>query len=268
MRGVEFLRELAEAAGLAGPSIVIAPLEPRAGHPPAGVPGLGAVRLDPEAERYPASMIKTPIAACLAAAWARGDCRPEDRAGVTAANMTANDKPSPFVAGYSAGLEELATLMIARSDNVATNVLIDFLGRERITAHCVEIGLARTAVRRKLSGSLPLIEDPGATGRNSHPASDAAALFGAIARRELPGSEWLAGVLAAQEWNDKLSLGLRRGDRFAHKTGDTEEVSHDGGILETAEGHRYALAVYTALPSSPEADARFGAFMRALRPLL
>ncbi len=225
-------------------------------------------QLDPEAERYPASMIKTPIAACLAGAWAEGAHDPGERVAVTAANMTVNDKPSPFVPGYEATLEELACLMIARSDNVATNVLIDVLGRERITAFCREIGLARTAVRRKLSGSLPLIEDPEATGRNSHPASDAARLFGAIARRELPGSAWLEGVLAAQEWNDKLSLGLRPGDRFAHKTGDTDEVSHDGGILDTAEGRRYAIVVYSALPSSPEADARFGAFMQSLRPLL
>jgi beta-lactamase class A len=259
----EPLVEMAHAAGLAGASIVLARLE-RA--PQDGVSE--DARLDPDAERYPASMIKTPIAACLADAWAGGAHGPGERVPVAAANMTSTDKPSPLVPGYEATLEELARLMIVRSDNVATNVLIDVLGRSRISAFCREAGLARTAVHRKLSGSLPLIVDPEETGRNSHPASDAALLFGAIARRQLAGSVWLEGVLAAQEWNDKLSLGLLPGDRFAHKTGDTDEVSHDGGILDTVEGRRYLIVVYTALPSSPQADARFGAFMRALRPLL
>jgi beta-lactamase class A len=253
---------LARGAGLSGASIVLA----RTGA--AAQAQAEVVRLDAEAERYPASMIKTPIAACLAGAWAAGEHDPAERVTVTAANMTANDKPSPFVPGYEATLEELARLMLVRSDNVATNVLIDLLGRARISAFCREIGLSRTAVRRKLSGSLPLIEDPQATGRNSHPASDAAKLFAAIERGELAGSAWLQAALAGQEWNDKLSGGLEPGDRFAHKTGDTDEVSHDGGILDTAGGRRYLLVVYTALPSSPQADARFGAFMRALRPLL
>lgn len=259
----ERLAGMAHGAGLAGASIVLARLD--------GSPGEcagSAARLDPWAERYPASMIKTPIAACLANAWARGAHDPGETVAVAAENMTATDMPSPLLPGYSATLEELARLMIVRSDNVATNVLIDVLGRARISAFCREAGLARTAVHRKLSGSLPLIVDPGETGRNSHPASDAAQLFGAIARRELAGSLWLEGVLAEQEWNDKLSLGLLPGDRFAHKTGDTDDVSHDGGILDTAEGRRYSIVVYTAMPSSPQADARFGTFMRALRPLL
>jgi beta-lactamase class A len=259
----EPLAGMAHAAGLAGASIVLTRLDGSA-HGGAA----DDVRLDPEAERYPASMIKTPIAACLADAWARDALGPGETATVAAANMTVTDKPSPLAPGCQATLEELARLMIVRSDNVATNVLIDVLGRSCISAFCREAGLARTAVHRKLSGSLPLIVDPEESGRNSHPACDAALLFGAIARRELAGSAWLEGVLAAQEWNDKLSLGLRPGDRFAHKTGDTDEVSHDGGILDTAEGRRYLIVVYTALPSSPQADARFGTFMRALRPLL
>ncbi len=65
-----------------------------------------------------------------------------------------------------------------------------------------------------------------------------------------------------------MPRGLREGDRFAHKTGDTDEVSHDGGILTLANGRRFVLVVYTALPSSPEADARLAAFARALRPQL
>jgi beta-lactamase class A len=93
-------------------------------------------------------------------------------------------------------------------------------------------------------------------------------LLGAIAAGTIAGADWLYATLAAQEWNEKLSGGLQPGDRFAHKTGDTDEVTHDGGILETAQGQRYVLVVYTALPSGARNDQRLCAFMEALRPHL
>ena len=227
------------------------------------------VEIRADAQITPASMIKVPIAAELAASWAEGRSAPGDLVAVGAANMTHNDAPSPLVPGYRAGLEELGRLMLTRSDNVATNMLVDVLGRERINARCRQLGLQATAVRRKLSGSLPLIDDPEATGRNAHPAADAALLFEAIALERAPGSAWLSQTLAAAEWNGKLSRGLQPGDRFAHKTGDTDEVSHDGGILTTAEGSRYVLVVY-APGAAPEGDddSRLTRLMRALRPSL
>ena len=69
-------------------------------------------------------------------------------------------------------------------------------------------------------------------------------------------------------WNTKLSAGLEPGDRFAHKTGDTDDSSHDGGILELARGGRYVIVAYSELASNDETDARFAAFMRRLRPML
>jgi beta-lactamase class A len=249
------LERLALTAGLATPSILVRRLSPDS-----WAAGLAADR-----PLYPASMIKVPLAAAL---WGTQDRDPAARVTVNAANMTANDAASPLVPGYAATLDELATLMLTRSDNVATNVLIDVVGRAEATAFCAYLGLAQTAIRRKLSGDLPLIDDPQATGRNAHPAADAARLFEAIATGSAPRSHWLYATLGRQEWNEKLSRGLRPGDLFAHKTADTEEVTHDGGILESAEGHRYVVVVYTALRSSPESDARLAEFMTALRPLL
>jgi beta-lactamase class A len=212
-----------------------------------------------------ASMIKTPLAAALTALWSAGRLDAGARVSVSAANMTPNDDESPLEPGYNATLDELATLMLTRSDNVAANVLIDVVGRGWATEYVRGIGLRATAIRRKLSGSLPLIDDPEATGRNAHPAGDAAALFRMIAEGSIPGAEWLHTTLLAQRWNGKLSRGLLPGDRFAHKTGDTDEVTHDGGVLDTAEGARYVIVVYTSLASSGDADARFATFMGRLR---
>jgi beta-lactamase class A len=255
----ERLATLAKEAGLLDPSVLVRPLER---------PGEPSWTVAPDRPLSPASMIKVPLAAALATLWEVGTLRPGAPARVGPAHLTANDASSPFEHGVVAGLADYAALMVTRSDNVATNVLIDAIGRDRANTILAGFGLRATAIRRKLSGCLPLIDDPEATGRNAHPAADAARLFEAIATDRIPGSNFLRELLRAQEWNDKLSLGLRPGDRFAHKTGDHDAASHDGGILDTREGRRYVVVVYTRLASSPASDARLGDFMRMLRPFL
>lgn len=255
------LRLLAREAGLEPASILVTDLRDGA--------ILGAV--DPERDFYPASMIKTPLVAAVLAQVDAGILTLDQRFDVTEANATHNDAPSPLVPGYTARLDELCELAIARSDNVATNVLFDAVGREQATRIARDRwGLRDTAFYRKLSGSDPLIDDPlwDRTHLNTHPASDAAALFRMIALDLVPYAGLLRDWLAGQYWNDKLSRGLRDGDLFMHKTGDTGDVSHDGGIMVTAENRAFVVVVYTGLPSTDETSARFAPFMSELRAVL
>lgn len=255
------LCSIAARAGLQPAAILLAGLD-------AGAP---RIAIDPDAAFYPASMIKTPLAAAALALVDEGSLDLEGRHEVTAANMTANDKPSPLEPGYVSELRELVDLAITRSDNVATNMLFDVIGRDRATDLVqARFGLRHTTFRRKLSGSLPLIHDPQWNGKqlNTHPPTDAARLFELIARSEIPLAGYLRDVLGRQEWNNKLSAGLQAGDRFAHKTGDTDEVTHDGGILQLPNGASYVVVVYTGMGSSEESNARFAPFMRELRALL
>jgi beta-lactamase class A len=248
-------------SGLQTPSVVIQSLND---------PDLKTV-LEADRPLYPASMIKTPLAAAAYAGVESGRLRLTDTFEVTPANMTLNDKPSPLKPGYRSPLSELIELMITRSDNVATNMLYDILGREEATRVVQQrFGLTKTAFYRKLSGSLPLIHDPEWDGqhRNTHPASDAAKLFQLIARDGVPFASKLRATLQRQEWNNKLSAGLQPGDGFAHKTGDTDEVTHDGGILTTAQGAAYVIVVYTGMESNDENNAKFAPFMRRLRSFL
>jgi beta-lactamase class A len=238
------------------------------------------VRLDRPGERiaidadhyyYPASMIKTPLALAAFTLVQDGVINLDETYQITQANMTANDKDSPLVPGYVAPLHQLIELMLTISDNVATNVLFDALGRERATEIVQQrYGLANTAFYRKLSGSEPLIGDPGwdKTHRNAHSAADAGRLFELIARDEVPFTRLFRGILDRQQWNNKLPAGLYPGDRFAHKTGDTGEVTHDGGILDTQEGASYVIVVYTGMPSSDANNAKFGPFMSSIRSQL
>jgi len=217
---------------------------------------------------YPASLIKVPLAVAVGSAVAEGRLAWATPVTVDARNATVNDAPSPIEPGYATTVLELTTFMLQRSDNVATNQLYDLLGRERATADIHALGFRETFFHRKLSGALPLIDDPEATGRNAFPAHEAVGLFVAIADGRVPEAAALRDILATSWWDVKLSRGLAPGDRFAHKTGDTDEVAHDAGILTLAEGSRWVLVVYTELPSSEENDLRFGAFMRMLRPYL
>lgn len=255
------IRAAAYDAGLAPASIVVERLDRPGPH----------IRIDADRYFYPASMIKTPLAAAALALVSDGELSLDDRFDVIDANMTANDKPSPLVPGYVATLQELIELAITISDNVATNMLYDVLDRSRATRIVQErFGLKTTAFYRKLSGSEPLINDPLWDGvhRNTHTAGDAANLFALIARDEVPYAPMLRDILLRQEWNNKLSLGLAAGDRFAHKTGDTDEVTHDGGILGTDDGASYIVVVYTGLPSSDGNNAKFAPFMHAVRSSL
>jgi beta-lactamase class A len=252
------LGRLAAEAGLTGARIQLRSLGPSG----------GAWAHDDGREIYPASLIKVPLAVATGFAIEAGRLQWDDAVTVHARNATFNDAPSPMVAGYRTTIEELVTLMLQRSDNVATNQLYDVLDRERATGDLRRLGFTKTAFRRKLTGRLPMIDDPAATGRNSFPPREAAELFVALACDGVPQAAVLRRVLATSWWDVKLSRGLEPGDAFAHKTGDTDEGSHDAGILTLAGGRRWVLVVYTELPSSDAHDERFGTFMRALRPRL
>ncbi|MEO7039364.1 MAG: serine hydrolase [Candidatus Elarobacter sp.] len=217
---------------------------------------------------YPASMIKLPLAVAAADAVAGERLRWDAPVTIDSRNATVNDAPSPMKPGYRTTVHELTTMMLQRSDNVATNQLYDLLGRERATADVHRLGFTESFFRRKLSGALPLIDDPEATGRNSFPAAEAVKLLAALAQDRVPEAAALRAILATSWWDVKLSRGLEPGDVFAHKTGDTDEVAHDAGILTVPGASRWVLAVYTEMPSCDEHDLRFGAFMRALRPYL
>lgn len=252
------LKQAAAKAGLAPASLVVTRLDR---------PG-PRLAIEPDRPFYPASMIKTPLALAAYALVQSGELNPDESYQVTQANMTANDKESPLVPGFAAPLHQLIELMLTISDNVATNMLFDVVGRERATETVQnQFGLTKTAFYRKLSGSEPLIADPDWDGvhRNSHPAGDAARLFEMIARDDVPFAGELRSILGRQQWNNKLSAGLSPGDRFAHKTGDTDEVTHDGGILHTEQSASYAIVVYTGLVSNDANNAKFGPFMSAIR---
>ncbi|MDQ6932200.1 MAG: class A beta-lactamase-related serine hydrolase [Candidatus Eremiobacteraeota bacterium] len=223
---------------------------------------------------YPASLIKMPIMAEAFHQFEAGVLQPDRSVVISQANQTMTAEETPLKQSYVATVAEMTELMITRSDNVATNQLMDVLGRKAVTAYMHELGLPTFLLGRKLSGSDPLIEDPEAIGRNRFPPAEAGRLLALIASDLIPGASAQRGMLACCVDNDKLVPGLRKGDVFMHKTGQTSTEDHDAGILDTAEGRRYVVVLYTTpQPNANESltshiDGQITEFMRALRAAL
>jgi beta-lactamase class A len=229
----------------------------------------GAYRAD--ANIYPASVIKAAVMAEVFHQYAEGAIAPDQTVVVSGANQTTTAEATPFEPAYRATIRELVEFMIARSDNIATNQLLDVVRRENVTAYMRELGLHTFLMGRKLSGSEPLIVDAEMVGRNRLPPEEIGRLLALVACDAVPGAAEQRRILAGCVHNDKLVPGLTPGDRFMHKTGETDEQSHDAGILVTASGRRYVIVLYTTPDPLPDhsdarhANANMTAWMHALR---
>lgn len=156
--------------------------------------------------------------------------------------------------GIELTLEDLLTLMIDVSDNTATNMLYDILGKDNINASIKELGIHNTLVARKLMRIIP--------GVYSYTtAKDTAIILeNFINPTELEKNlaEKSLSVLIKQQFNDGISKYLttcgccgslikfqnicpncktNKGETdpikvpFYHKTGEITGVTHDAGIL-------------------------------------
>lgn len=268
------LKESPMLAGALADAIAFARLE-NAGY--AYIVDVGALQFAQyrgDADVYPASVIKIAIMAEAFHQYAQGMLRPDATFSIAASNLTTTAEKTPFTPGHVAPVAQMVELMITHSDNIATNQLIDVLRRERVTDYMRSLALDSFLLGRKLSGSDPLVADPEMIGRNRMPPSQAARLLAFIATDQIAGAAQARAILGRCVDDEKLAAGLSPSDRFMHKTGETSDVNHDAGILETSAGKMYVLALYTQIhPESDRPASSFGnqamsTWMRRLREAL
>jgi beta-lactamase class A len=159
------------------------------------------------------------------------------------------DPNPPIKPGETWTLGKLAEVMVRRSDNVATNTLMDFLDRKKVTEFVQSMGLSSTFVRHKLSSGTD-VSDPDATGYNQMPPRDAATLLGLIARKELvspAASEAMYATLSGQLDRELIAAALPADAAYAGKTGELSAARNDAAIVR-APGREYVLVVYVQLP--------------------
>ena len=146
--------------------------------------------------------------------------------------------------GAALKVRDAATMMIICSDNIATNMVIDYLGLETINACIRELGFVHTVLHNPLH--FDRYDRLGTTTPR-----DYAALFARLARGELvsPGaSAEMLSISRSQPYNAMLTacfppLSLdceETGDPeliwVASKSGSMEACRNDGGIVHTPYG--------------------------------
>ena len=169
--------------------------------------------------------------------------------------------------GKNFSLKELLYLMIDVSDNTATNMLFDIIGKERLNSIIQNLGANNTCAPRKLMRVIPgiysytTVEDTILVLKNLVIA----------ATLSPPLIELSLDILSKQQINDLLSrdwnICKNCGERistihcskcnastdngsvvcaeFYHKTGEIEGILHDAGMIEIAHT-KYIIVLFSS----------------------
>jgi beta-lactamase class A len=156
--------------------------------------------------------------------------------------------------GSTYTVSRLLSLMIDVSDNTATNMLIRRVGRQRINATMLELGLTHTRL-----GDFIRSQGPIRWALRSSPA-DMMHLLGAMAKDQLV-DEWssraMIAILRGQHHNGLLPEPLPPGTDIAHKTGTLHDTLNDVGIVYGDGDDPYVIAVMTTDLPTLDAGRRF-----------
>jgi beta-lactamase class A len=138
---------------------------------------------------------------------------------------------------------KLIELMITKSDNTATNILMKKLGFDYLNRSFARLGLTATEVNRPV---LDLVSRRKGID-NFVSAADIASLYERMYKGRLvdhQASRTMLGFLSNQKVNDRLPRELPDDIEIAHKTGTIRGVVHDAGIV-FSPGEDYLICVLT-----------------------
>jgi beta-lactamase class A len=144
-------------------------------------------------------------------------------------------------------LRDLATMMVAVSDNSATNVLIDRVGMPNVNAMLDSLGLAHTRLRRKMMDLQAAKE-----GReNISSPREMMTLLGAIYHGKVLNKESTADFFKMLSTNKDsfIPRDLPAGLMIANKPGELEAVRNDSGVV-FVEGRPFVICVMTSFLSN------------------
>ena len=155
-------------------------------------------------------------------------------------------------------VRDLLHLMITRSSNLATNIMLDVFPAAAVRGTMADIGAQGMHVLRGVE-DIPAYE----RGMNNTTTADGfAAVLEALARCRLLSvdacTEGVA-ILAAQEFDEMIPAGVPDGVRVANKTGSITRIHHDGAIIYPEGRAPYVLVVLTRGWDDHDESARVGA---------
>ena len=183
--------------------------------------------------------------------------RPLDRRHVVAGTGVLRELTAPSMA-----LRDYATLMIVLSDNTATNVLIDTVGMERVTARMRALGLPQTKLRRRMID----LEAARRGDENVSTPGELAKLLQVLYRGDgltRRSHEALIAILEKDK-STPMRLGIPQEIRVANKPGSLEGVAVDAGIVFLKDRPYIFAAMTTFLEHEKTGDAAITAASRAV----
>jgi beta-lactamase class A len=158
----------------------------------------------------------------------------------------ADDSDSTLYAreGDTLSARDLAWLMITRSSNLATNLLVAQLGAPAIQATARALGADSIVVLRG-------VEDQKAFDlglNNTTTVRDLVELLAAIAQGRAASDSSTAimlDILSHQEFRMGIPAGLPPGTRVASKTGNLTAINHDAAVIFPPGRTPYVLVILT-----------------------
>lgn len=146
--------------------------------------------------------------------------------------------------GETETIYELTRLMIVRSSNLATNILIEKVGAQNVDDFVQALGIEGVIIRRGVEDNVAfrLGMNNSATARGLTQTMDL------IARRKVvseAASVQMIEILLGQEFNESIPALLPQNVDIAHKTGWTGNVYHDTGIVYPEHREPYVLTIMT-----------------------
>ncbi len=192
-----------------------------------------------------ASSIKITVLAQLYLQAQQGKLKLTDPYTVQASDLVPD---SDIMGGLTPGvtritLRDLATMMVAVSDNSATNVLIDRVGMDSVNSMLDSLGLSHTRLRRKMMDLKAAAE-----GReNVSTPREMMTLLDAIYRGKVLNKESTADFFRMLSTNKSswIPRDLPADLKIANKPGSLEGVRNDSGVV-FVEGRPYVICVMTA----------------------
>jgi len=192
-----------------------------------------------------ASSIKIAVLANLYLQAQQGKLKLTDLYTVQASDLVPD---SDIMGGLTPGvtrltLRDLATMMVAVSDNSAANVLIDRVGMENVNAMLDSLRLAHTRLRRKMMD----LEAASQGRENISTPREMTTLLAAVYRGKLLNKESTADFFKVLSTNKDswIPRDLPADLKIANKPGSLEAVRNDSGIV-FVEGRPYVICVMTA----------------------
>jgi len=192
-----------------------------------------------------ASSIKITVLANLYLQAQQGKLKLNDLYTVRASDLV---QDSDIMNGLTPGvtrvtLRDLATMMVAVSDNAATNVLIDRVGMQNVNAMLDSLGLPHTRLKRKMMD----LEAAKKGDENISTPREMMVLLDAIYHGKVLNKESTADFFKVLSTNKDswIPRELPADLKVANKPGALEAVRNDSGIV-FVEGRPYVICVMTS----------------------